>query len=69
MCTCFFLCGDADVAVKILTEAGAPTARATGGGGGSGGGLVEQHSSAQWDKVQLEKLLHEVGAFWSLKFG
>jgi hypothetical protein len=42
-----------DVAVKILTDVGAAGSRLSGGDANC--------STATWDKVRLEKLLHEVG--------
>lgn len=42
----------ADVAVKILTDVGGGSSRVSGGDA--------NFSTATWDKVRLEKLLHEV---------
>lgn len=44
------------MAVKILTDAGGGGSRVSGGGGADGSAF----STAAWDKVRLEKLLHEV---------
>lgn len=48
----------ADVAVKILTDVGVGSSRVSGG--------EANFSTATWDKVRLEKLLHEVGALLSV---